>query len=29
MNKANGSDGIPVDLFQILKDGAVKVLKSI
>ena len=29
MNKANGGDGIPVDLFQILKDGAVKVLHSI
>ena len=29
MNKANGSDGIPVELFQILKDGAVKVLHSI
>ena len=26
MNKASGSDGIPVDLFQILKDDAVKVL---
>ena len=26
MNKASGSDGIPVDLFQILKDNAVKVL---
>ena len=26
MNKANGSDGIPVQLFQILKDDAVKVL---
>ena len=25
MNKANGSDGIPVELFQILKDDAVKV----
>ena len=25
-NKANGSDGIPVELFQILKDDAVKVL---
>ena len=24
MNKANGSDGIPVELFQILKDDAVK-----
>ena len=29
MNKASGSDGIPVDLFQILKDDAVKVLHSI
>ena len=29
MNKAGGSDGIPVELFQILKDGAVKVLHSI
>ena len=29
MNKANGGDGIPVDLFQILKDDAVKVLHSI
>ena len=29
MNKANGSDGIPVELFQILKDDAVKVLHSI
>ena len=28
MNKANGSDGIPVELFQILKDDAVKVLHS-
>ena len=27
-NKANGSDGIPVELFQILKDDAVKVLHS-
>ena len=25
-NKANGGDGIPVELFQILKDDAVKVL---
>ena len=25
-NKANGDDGIPVELFQILKDGAVNVL---
>ena len=29
MNKANGSDGIPIELFQILKDDAVKVLHSI
>ena len=28
MNKASGSDGIPVELFQILKDDAVKVLHS-
>ena len=28
-NKAKGSDGIPVELFQILKDDAVKVLHSI
>ena len=28
-NKASGSDGIPAELFQILKDGAVKVLHSI
>ena len=28
-NKANGDDGIPVELFQILKDDAVKVLYSI
>ena len=28
-NKANGCDGIPVELFQILKDDAVKVLHSI
>ena len=27
-NKASGSDGIPVELFQILKDDAVKVLPS-
>ena len=27
--KASGSDGIPVELFQILKDDAVKVLHSI
>ena len=29
MNKASGDDGIPVELFQILKDDAVKVLHSI
>ena len=29
MNRANGADGIPVELFQILKDDAVKVLHSI
>ena len=29
MNKASGSDGILVELFQILKDDAVKVLHSI
>ena len=29
MNKASGGDGIPVELFQILKDDAVKVLYSI
>ena len=29
MNKASGGDGIPVELFQILKDDAVKVLQSI
>ena len=28
MNKASGGDGIPVELFQILKDDAVKVLYS-
>ena len=28
-NKATGGDGIPVELFQILKDDAVKVLHSI
>ena len=27
-NKATGGDGIPVELFQILKDDAVKVLHS-
>ena len=29
MNKASGGDGIPVELFKILKDDAVKVLRSI
>ena len=29
MNKASGGDGIPVELFQIHKDDAVKVLHSI
>ena len=29
MNKASGGNGIPVELFQILKDDAVKVLHSI
>ena len=29
MNKASGGDGIPVELFQILKDDAVKVLHSV
>ena len=29
MNKASGGDGIPDELFQILKDDAVKVLHSI
>ena len=28
MNKASGGDGIPADVFQILKDGAVKVLHA-
>ena len=28
-NKAGGGDGIPIDLFQILKDDSVKVLHSI
>ena len=28
MNKASGGDGIPVELFQILKDDAVKVLHN-
>ena len=29
MNKASGHDGIPVELFQVLNDDAVKVLHSI
>ena len=29
MNKARGGDGIPVELFQIVKDDAVKALNSI
>ena len=29
MNKTNGGNGIPVELFQLLKDDAVKVLHSI
>ena len=29
MNKASGGDGIPLELFQILKDGVGKVLPSI
>ena len=29
MNKASGGDGIPVELFRVLKDDAVKVLHSI
>ena len=29
MNKASGGDGIPVEIFKILKDDAVKVLHSI
>ena len=29
MNKASGGDGIPVELFQLLKDESVKVLHSI
>ena len=29
MNKASGGDGIPAELFQILKDDAVKVLHSL
>ena len=28
MNKASGGDGIPVELFQMLKDDAAKVLHS-
>ena len=28
-NKASGGEGIPVELFQILKDDAVKVLQSV
>ena len=28
-NKASGADGIPLELFQVLKDDAVKVLQSI
>ena len=29
MNKSSGGDGIPVELFQILKDDGVKVLHSV
>ena len=29
LNKASGADGIPAELFQILKDDVVKVLHSI
>ena len=29
MNKGSGGDGIPVELFQILKDGAVKVPENL
>ena len=29
MNKASGGDGIPVELFQIMKDDALKMLHSI
>ena len=29
MNKASGDDGIPIELFQILKDDAMKVLHSL
>ena len=28
MNKASGGDGIPVELFQVLKDDAIKMLNS-
>jgi len=28
-NKTSGGDGIPAELFKILKDGAIKVLQSI
>ena len=28
MNKASGGDGIPAELFQVLKDDAIKVLHS-
>ena len=29
MNKASGCDGIPIELFQILKDDSMKVLHSV
>ena len=29
MNKANGGDGIPAELFHVLKDDAIKVLHSV
>ena len=29
MSKASGGDGIPIELFQVLKDDAVKVLHSV
>ena len=29
MNKGSGGDGIPIELFEILKDDAVKVLHSL
>ena len=29
MNKASGGDGIPAELFQILKDDTIKVMHSI